>query len=189
MRISTAALVAAFACLPVSVGAQDLTAAETMQRMAEQDALLAQFDSLYRLSEELTFWQGVAIMGTQYDWKLAYSMEGGEGFRWTIKLYNALGDMENEAIAARQAIARSKVATEAQKAAGEALFARHLEMRAVAEEVLQLTRSGQAEEAADAFGSVTVPLRREIANAIYSVQREIRSEIASTALKARIAKP
>lgn len=159
---------------------------DAVQEIAAQSSLLTHIDTIYRLTEELVFWQSVAVMGGAFDWEIIYNAQEAVMFPWTYPLYNALDEAEIEAVRAAKGIARSKIATEVDKRAGEDLFAQHLEMRAVANEIQVALKDGRTAEAAALFETRTLALRREIANAAYSASARLRKNISSTALKVRI---
>lgn len=178
------------ACLGIAIGTPALAdeAAEELIVIVEtvrQDVdLLSQFRQLERYSEELVYWQTMAILGGSYDWKFQYSLGGPEDERHTLRLYNALDETQVEAIRAMQAIRRSRSATSSNLAVAEAIYLKHLEMREIANQVLALLRNREAEAAADLYRERAFPLRKDILNASYSVTREIETRIAAVSRQA-----
>ena len=76
--------------------------------MAANVKVLGQVDTIYRLREELVFWQSVAIMGDEFGWVLDYNVQGSANEAWTIRLDNALGDSETEAVNTARALKRQR---------------------------------------------------------------------------------
>lgn len=180
MLLRTLAMLVLLAAAPPS-HAQTVGAPSPLREMGDEVTLAASFDTLYRLSEELVFWQSVSIMGGVYDWRVEYTAGGRDQIAWTLRLYNALDESEIEAIRAGQAIARNRVASAEDKAAGAGLLAHHVALRGHAQTVHDLLLEGQPEAAAAHFQEHTLPLRRQIANLSFSTQRTIRNRIASAA--------
>ena len=93
----------------IPLAAQPRDAKDAVQEIAALSTDMTQFATLLRLSEDISFWQSVSIMGAEYEWNFSYDTQGAEVFAWTIRLYNALDESLFEGIAASQAIARSRV--------------------------------------------------------------------------------
>lgn len=167
-----------------NIAAQTADPKETLREIAGQSALLAEYDTLYRVSEELAFWQSVALLGAENGWQLIYS-EGSTANRWpyTLRLYNALDEVEIEAKRAALGIARSRVATPEQLQAGADLYEKHLQLRITATDLHALLLDGRVPEAAALYHDQTLPLRRQIANEAYSASSEIRKWIAQVTTK------
>lgn len=154
--------------------------------IAELNAHMVQFETLQRISEDIVFWQSVAIMGSEYDWTFSYNTGGTEIQDWTVRLYNTLDEVPIEGTRAKQAIARSRVLSDEEKAAGMELFAQFEEMHAIGSEVYQLLRAGDTASASDVFETRTLELRSEIARTAASSLIVLRDRSKKIALDVRL---
>jgi hypothetical protein len=175
-------------CLAASnpAQAQGTVPVEAVVALGEEARLLAHFDTLYRLTEELVFWQSIAIMGADRGWEFNYNSSGEMRQPYTFRLYNALDESAIEAARAANAIARDRAATEGDQTAAAALYQQHLALRAHAEAIYQHLLAGDADAAAAIFEAEVIALRREIANAAYSRSAFIRERVADGVMDARL---
>ncbi len=173
MRYAVAVLITS-AVTGFSMGAKALAEEDNYDLGASFEAVVAQaaladeFDALYRLCEELVFWQGVAIMGAQNGWTFSYNTAGTEIEEWTYRLYNARDETAPEAKRAYLNIQRSRVASDDQKAAAAVLFSGYEQLNETAGRVFDLLAANRDAEAAAVFEAETLQLRRDIANHAYS---------------------
>ena len=138
---------------------------------------MLQIATVLRISEDIAFWQSVSIMGAQNDWEFTYSGEGNESFPWTLRLYNILGDTLREGVLASQGIARSRVLSEEEKRAFDALFAKYETLRELGEKVHALLVDGNLVLALAIYENEVIQLRRDIAIAAASSSIMIRDRI------------
>ncbi len=177
-------------CAGLVVGPMLATAQPTdpylaIKEIAGQSSALEHIDTIYRLSEELAFWQGVALMGEEFDWKFSYNTAGTDPQRWTIRLENARGDGEFEAKQAATAISRSKYLSEEQKQKADELFQLYTRMSVISVDLRMFLLEGQIAEAANMFETQSLELRRRIAGLAYSASQELRTSIKETARNTR----
>lgn len=166
--------------------AQEQDSVKEIQDIAQQVSVLKQFDTIYRLTESLVFWQSVAVMGAAFGWEFSYENSSGKNiWPWTLRLYNFLGESETEAVYAARGVARSKIASKETKIDAEKLYAGHLEMREIAVAIHEALLDGRMDEAARLFETRTLGLRRKLANDSYSAMTRLRSEISQTVLDVR----
>ncbi len=168
--------------------AQPRDANDAVQEIAALSTDITHFATLLRLSEDISFWQSVSIMGAEYDWEFSYNTQGTEVSAWTVRLYNALDESLSEGIAASQAIARSRVLTDKEKEAGKALFAQYEEMRRYGEKVYRLLKEGSVSEASDIYEAEVIQLRRDISISATSAVIFLRDRIKRIALDVRLGK-
>ena len=110
----TGLLCVCFALGPVATSAQSKSPYDVIKEIAGHSTALEHIDTIYRLSEELVFWQSVALMGEEFDWEFSNNTAGTEIMNWTFRLENARGEAEIEAKRAAIAISRNKYLTENQ---------------------------------------------------------------------------
>jgi len=158
---------------------------EAIKEIAAKSTALEHIDTIYRLSEELAFWQAVALMGEEFDWSFSYNSGGTDPQRWTLRLENARGDGELEAKQAAIAISRSKYLTEQQKRQADEIFQLYTRMSDISVDLRNLLISGQITDAADMYESQSLELRRRIAGLAFSASQELRAGIKETARKTR----
>jgi len=170
------------------MAAEPRDAKDAVQEIAALNADMTQFATILRLSEDITFWQSVSIMGAEYEWDFSYDTQGAEVFAWTLRLYNALDESLSEGIAASQAIARSRVLTDEEKEAGKALFAQYEEMRGFGEKVYRLLKDGNVSEASEIYEAEVIQLRRDISISATSAVILLRDRIKRIALDVRLDK-
>lgn len=172
----------------IPLAAQPRDAKDAVQEIAALSTDMTQFATLLRLSEDISFWQSVSIMGAEYEWNFSYDTQGAEVFAWTIRLYNALDESLFEGIAASQAIARSRVLTKEEKEAGKALFAQYEEMRGYGEMVNRLLKDGNFSKASEIYEAEVIQLRRDISISATSAVILLRDRIKRIALDVRLGK-
>ena len=168
--------------------AQPREPANAVQEIADLTEGMAQFATILRLSEDIAFWQGVAIMGGQYDWEFSKNTQGTEIFSWTYRLTNSLVQTLNEGIRASQSIARSRVLTDEEKQAGKDMYSDYKRMRALGEEVNRLVREGNIAAASALYESEVLQLRRDISGAAASNAAVLRDRVKRIALDIRLGK-
>jgi hypothetical protein len=187
MRLLALCLVIFFLShLPVA--AEPRAAKEAVQEISVLTTDMTQFATILRLSEDISFWQSVSIMGAEYGWEFEYSAQGKDVFPWTLRLYNSLDETLSEGIAASQAIARSRVLTDEEKSAGKALFAQYEDMRAYGEQVYLLLKAGDISAAKDVYEMKVIQLRRDISISASSAIIQLRDRIKKIALDVRLGK-
>ena len=189
IKVATRIFVLAMAAnLQQPAAAQQSDLSETIQTLSGQARLKDQCDTLKRISDDIVYWQSVAILGATHGWTFAYSGEGSPSVAYTIRLLNTLDESEIFAKRAAQAITRSKVASDEAKAAGALLFEKHLALRQQAQAVYDLLLAGQPENAAFLFRDTVIGLRLEIESGAYSASATIGKDMQDAAMKARLAK-
>jgi len=161
---------------------------QTVQEIAGLTADMTQFATILRISEDIAFWQGVAIMGAQYDWEFGKNTQGTQVFAWTYRLTNLLNQSKTEGIQASQAIARSRVLTDEEKQSGKDLFSDYERMRVLGEEVNRLVREDNIAAASALYESDTLQLRRDISGAAASSTIKLRDRVKRIALDVRLGK-
>lgn len=171
--------------VPATTLAQDNDPYVAIKEIAGRSTALTQIDTIYRLSEELVFWQGVALMGAEYEWEFSYNTSGSVQMNWTIRLENARDDGEIEAKRAGIAISRSKYVSDDQKKEVSELYGDYMQMNANAREIHKHLIDGDMTGAANVFEGQTLELRRDITGAAYSVSQELRRNIADIARNTR----
>jgi hypothetical protein len=171
---------------PAPMAAQTADPLETIIELGAQSTLLSYFDTLYRLTEELVFWQSVSIMGAEYGWDSSYYPESGEIEPYTFNLDNSLEESATDAARAANAIGRSITATEEEQSAAADLYALHLQMRGHAQVIHDLLLQGRINEAADLFDAEVLPLRRQFYNEAYTSSAYIRERVGRTVLDSRL---
>jgi len=187
MRLLSVCLALLFLSL-TQLAAQTRDAKDAVQEIAALSTDMTQFATLLRLSEDISFWQSVSIMGAEYQWKFNYDTQGSDVFAWTYRLYNTLDETLSEGIAASQAIARSRVLTVEEKEAGKALFAQYEEMRGYGETVHRLLKDGNVSEASEIYEAEVIQLRRDISISATSAVILLRDRIKRIALDVRLDK-
>jgi hypothetical protein len=160
----------------------------TVQELAELTTDMTRFAAIVRLSEDISFWQGVAIMAAQNDWEFKYSRGGKQSFEWTLRLYNSLDESLTEGIAASLAIARSGVLTDEDKRSWNDLYKQYETMRGLGEETYRLLKEGNVKAASDAYHAEVIQLRRDISGAAASSIIVIRNRVNQIALDVRLGK-
>ncbi len=188
MRLLILIFLAMGVCLAVPASADEDPKKLALASLSEMAKLQEQLDTLYRVSEELVFWQSIAIMGADHGWEYNYSLNGTDIQKYTLRLYNALDESENDAVRAIQTIRRSKTVDENTLSTAEELYTLHLDLRSAGQEILTLLRAGNTADAATIFQSRVLEQRRRVAGLSYSAQSQIRSDARKIALKARYAK-
>jgi len=183
--ISISVLMMSLIMVPAATSAQNNDPNVAIKEIAGRSTALTQIDTIYRLSEELVFWQSVALMGAQYGWEFSYSQSGSLMLNWTSRLENARDDGEIEAKRASISVSRNKFVSEDQKMEVSELYNDYTQMNANASEIHKLLIDGDIAEAANFFESQTLQLRRDIAGAAYSVSQGLRSSIADIARNTR----
>ena len=161
---------------------------DAVHEIAELNTDMTQFATILRLSEDISFWQSVSIMGAEYGWEFNFDAQGAEVEQWTYRLYNTLDESLSEGIAASQAIARSRVLTEEEKRAGQALFGQYEEMRAHGEQVFRFLKEGKVSSAAEIYETEVIQLRRDISISASSAIIQLRDRIKKIALDVRLGK-
>lgn len=183
---SAIAVALPFALSSAPAPSQTQPSGEAITEIAAHSRLLAQFDTIARLSEELVFWQSVAILGAQNGWEFSYNTQGTQPWPWTLRLYNALDETQIEIVRASQAISRSGAATEADRAAAATLMSQHERLRDLSGEIHALLLDDRTADAAALYEEHTIELRRDLANQAYSASEEIRRRANRIALEARL---
>ena len=61
---------------PASADSVDPAAA--VQELAALNADLVNISTILRISEDIAFWQSVALLGAEHDWEFEYSLGGDE---------------------------------------------------------------------------------------------------------------
>lgn len=150
---------------------------QAVQEIGGLNADMLQIATVLRISEDIAFWQSVSIMGAQNDWEFTYSGEGNQSFPWTLRLSNILGDTLREGALASQGIARSRVLSEEEKRAFDALFAKYETLRELGEKVHALLVDGNLVLALAIYENEVIQLRRDIAIAAASSNIMIRDRI------------
>ena len=178
-------LIIALTMAAPSPAAQPVDQNDALKQIAAQTSALGHIATIYRLSEDLAFWQGVALMGEKFDWDFSYNTEGTEILRYTIRLSNVSDDGEIEAKRASLAISRNRFLTDDEKQGIGQLYSKYTEMLTIAREMHPLLTNKRVSDAASLFETRTLELRRNISRATYSVSSGIRKKIGSTARKAR----
>ena len=181
-------LLLALSSQSMQAAAQPREPANAVQEIADLTEGMAQFATILRLSEDIAFWQGVAIMGGQYDWEFSKNTQGTEIFSWTYRLTNSLVQTLNEGIRASQSIARSRVLTDEEKQAGKDLYLDYQKMRALGEEVNRLVREDNIAAASALYESEVLQLRRDISGAAASNAAVLRDRAKRIALDIRLGK-
>jgi len=184
----TVILLLAMSIQSLQVTAQPRQPAKAVQEIAGLTADMTQFATILRLSEDLAFWQGVSIMGAQYDWEFSYNTQGTEVTAWTIRLENSLQGSLIEAVQASRAIARSRVLNDEEKQAGKDLFAKFDRMRVLGEEVFRLLKEDNIAAASALYESDVLQLRRDISGAAASSTIMLRDRVKRIALDIRLGK-
>lgn len=182
------AVMIVLALSPIPASSQSTDPKAATQEIAALSVDMTHFDTIRRVAEDLVFWQSVAIMGGEYGWTFTYSGQGTNVEQWTYRLYNSLDETIQEGVRARQAIARSRVLTEDEKARGAEIFAKYEELRTVAEETYNLLRADDVNAAAALFEEQILGLGREITRAVASNQIVLRDRIKRIALDVRLGK-
>ena len=185
MRLLAIWLVALFLSAP-PLTAEPRDPKDVVQEIAALNTDMTQFAALLRLSEDISFWQSVSIMGAENNWEFGYDSQGTEVFAWTLRLYNSLDESLTEGIAASQAIARSRVLTDDEKQAGKALFEQYEEMRGYGEKTYRLLKEGNVSEASELYETEVIQLRRDISKSATSAIILLRDRIKQSALDVRL---
>ena len=168
-----------------NVDAQPVDQNEALKQIAAQTSALGHIATILRLSEDLAFWQGVALMGEEFDWSFSYNTDGSEILRWTIRLSNVTENGEIEAKRASLGIARNRYLTDDEKSEIAQLYAEYRQMLAIAREMHPLLIEKNVSKATALFESKVIELRRNISRIAYSASAGITKKIGTTARKAR----
>ncbi|MEP1202077.1 hypothetical protein [Tateyamaria sp.] len=183
--IRTAVFFVSLLMAPATTLAQGNDPYLAIKEIAGRSTALMQIDTIYRLSEELVFWQSVALMGAQNGWEFDYDASGATQMNWTIRLENARNEGEIEAKRASIAITRNKYLSDDQKREVSELYGDYTQMNANARQIHELLIVGDMTRAAYVFESQTLQLRRDIAGATYSVSQNLRGTISDIARNTR----
>ena len=162
--------------------AQTINPKDAVQEIAALNADIMQIEAIKSISEEIVYWQSVAIMGSEYGWQFEFNDQGANIVEWTYRLYNTLDETALQGVRAKQSIARSRVLTDSEKANFMEIFAKYEEMRVLGEEIYDLLRAGETETASVIFESQTLNLRREISIESASAMISLRNRISDIAL-------
>ena len=160
----------------------------TVQELAGMTTDMTHFTTILRLSENISFWQSVAIMGAQNGWEFTYSGGGSESFAWTLRLYNSLDESLTEGVAASRAIARIRVLTDEEKRSGKDLYEQYEAMRVLGEETYRLLKEGNVTAASAAYEAEVIQLHRDISGAAASSIIVLRNRVKQIALDVRLGK-
>ena len=186
--LSSSFVAVLLAVAPGQAASEDFDAQATIKDMAATVNVLGHIDTIYRLTEELVFWQSVAIMGGEYGWVLGYNTQGTANEAWTIRLDNALGESEIEVVNTARALKRQRGLGEDLQRAVAQLYEKHVEMWEISKEIHQLLFDEDDVGAAqDLFRTRSMQLRRDIANDAHSIPAGLRDDVAKAALGARLA--
>ena len=173
--------------VPDMTRAEEFDAGAAIKEMAAQTAAISNINTISRVSEDLAFWQSVAILGGANGWTFSYNTEGTEQLAWTLRLATVLGDSENEIVRAQKALSRIKIFDDNQKAAVLDLYQDHERLRSVSEQVHSLLIETKGDEATLLYEAKTIQLRRDIASTVYSLSSSLSKANGKMALKARVA--
>jgi len=169
---------------PASADSVDPAAA--VQELAALNADLVNISTILRISEDIAFWQSVALLGAEHDWEFEYSLGGDERYQWTLRLYNSLDETLTEGIAAARDLARSRALNDDEKRAVQELFNQYESMRATGEQMYHLILDGDVGSAADLYEAEVIQLRRDITTDGASIYIAIRNRVRQIALDVRL---
>jgi len=169
---------------PASADSVDPAAA--VQELAALNADLVSISTILRISEDIAFWQSVALLGAEHDWEFEYSLGGDERYQWTLRLYNSLDETLTEGIAAARDLARSRALNDDEKRAVQELFNQYESMRATGEQMYHLILDGDVGSAADLYEAEVIQLRRDITTDGGSIYIAIRNRVRQIALDVRL---
>jgi hypothetical protein len=169
---------------PASADSVDPAAA--VQELAALNADLVNISTILRISEDIAFWQSVALLGAEHDWEFEYSLGGDERYQWTLRLYNSLDETLTEGIAAARDLARSRALNDDEKRAVQELFNQYESMRATGEQMYHLILDGDVGSAADLYEAEVIQLRRDITTDGGSIYIAIRNRVRQIALDVRL---
>ncbi len=158
---------------------------DPVKEISATAGLIAHLDTIARNSEEIAFWQGVAVLGGAFDWRIDFSADGSETIAPSYRLFNALEESNIETKRAAAALDRSRHLDDETKRAIADISALHSELRDVGETIIRHLENGETKAAAELYWTKGIDLRRALANASYSVKSGLHGAIKTTARAAR----
>ena len=161
---------------------------DAVKELAALSADLANIDTLQRITDDLVFWQSVAIMGGEYDWQFSYNSAGTELVEWTIRLSQSLDQTSHEGARAAQSIKRSRVLTDAEKESGLEVYEIFNEIHTHGKDIHTLLRAGDVALAAKIFSDEVIEKRRQFSRSLVSMKIEINERIKDIGFKVRLGK-
>lgn len=76
------------ALLSQPVASQNINPKDAVQEIAALNSDILSIGEIIRISDDIVFWQSVAIMGSEYGWTFDFTGQGNI-HEWKYRLYNA----------------------------------------------------------------------------------------------------